>query len=723
VLFESNKKKKEEKECKEYHQVLDQKQLEDAALNQAIFKTAIAAAVLGGISLLAGGVKTYWKFQVDALKNRLELLEKQKIPEAKEELNAAKEAKTAAEESDERSAAAVAEEKEKANAAKARADGTTAAEDEAQVTFDAAQARLEAAEANEAAASAAAAAANAAAAAAEAAASTADEVEEGLVEAAAAQGELDPFADAGEAAGAVTAAALNAEATAARELAAQRDAEAEEATEALSSAEEAAEEAEGELTTAKRSNAEAQREYGAAKEELVAAEERQEDVSAELREARRAYNEAMAKYDKLITEKTTDRTQLFSDTTSLNRSTAALAAAGFLTGVTGAVSGALKLAEGAVSGEVKAWQTKIKRHCGDEIGKPSVNNTFESRFWDTREIVANVDSTWIDENSSSIAALTDAFNLKATNYRELKLKASLDPSDSKSKALETARSEFMSVSREITDLFTITAQFVDSYDRSVGSMAYSKLPHFVDNENLSSLLKVASHEEIYADAVDLASPRTIKENFNNQLLNLDDNPNQIIIEANTSGVSANLGDGNNKFTGNSSFDSAVAGSGNDELIGNGGQDYLYGGGGNDKITGGNGRDLLIGDSGNDVLHGGNARDLLYGGSGNDTLYGENSDDFISGGDGKDYLFGGAGNDFLKAGSGTNYLTGGEGRDFYEVAINGYAVINDYVAKDDLIRFSGVTQENELYAFYDGVDTNIYYLSSLIATISGVQYSI
>jgi Ca2+-binding RTX toxin-like protein len=149
----------------------------------------------------------------------------------------------------------------------------------------------------------------------------------------------------------------------------------------------------------------------------------------------------------------------------------------------------------------------------------------------------------------------------------------------------------------------------------------------------------------------------------------------------TSGT-ADLGPGNDHFTGLSSgisADTVNGGDGLDTIDGGAGGDPLHGGADDDTLTGGAGNDLLAGDAGNDTLTGDDGNDGLDGGAGDDTMGGGPGDDVVGGGDGADYLTGddgndgvsgGAGNDQVSGQAGDDRLDGGPGDDSLEFAVAG-----------------------------------------------------
>ena len=103
------------------------------------------------------------------------------------------------------------------------------------------------------------------------------------------------------------------------------------------------------------------------------------------------------------------------------------------------------------------------------------------------------------------------------------------------------------------------------------------------------------------------------------------------------GAAADLGAGNDRYTGGASaFNLVLAGPGDDRVTGGRVRDSLRGPG-NDRLTGGAGRDVLLGNSGNDKLNGGpmttcsagtvatsdrrSQLNLLGGSAGTDSLFG------------------------------------------------------------------------------------------------------
>ncbi len=117
----------------------------------------------------------------------------------------------------------------------------------------------------------------------------------------------------------------------------------------------------------------------------------------------------------------------------------------------------------------------------------------------------------------------------------------------------------------------------------------------------------------------------------------------------------------------------LMGEGNDRVDNTGGR--IEGvadlGWGNDEYTGGDHDDLVAGDNGDDILRGGGGNDLLLGGSNNDTLIGGAGNDGLFGEwgndrivtEGGDFVGGGSGNDRIELGDYTfEYASGDDGFD-------------------------------------------------------------
>jgi hypothetical protein len=172
------------------------------------------------------------------------------------------------------------------------------------------------------------------------------------------------------------------------------------------------------------------------------------------------------------------------------------------------------------------------------------------------------------------------------------------------------------------------------------------------------------------------------------------------ITAPTSAGTADLGAGNDHFTGQATGASAdtvtggdgddtiSGGAGADPLDGGTGNDSLTGGAGNDSLTGGAGVDSLAGGDGNDAMNGGADADVLSGGTGNDRADGGDGDDRVSGDDGADAVTGGAGNDEVAGQAGNDTVDGGAGDDSLEFGAADMAA-GAGVGADDLHGGTGV----------------------------------
>lgn len=117
-------------------------------------------------------------------------------------------------------------------------------------------------------------------------------------------------------------------------------------------------------------------------------------------------------------------------------------------------------------------------------------------------------------------------------------------------------------------------------------------------------------------------------------------------------LTAHLGDGEDKFIGNSEKDLCYPeGSRRNRCVGEGGDDVCItgsqnsdcvGGPGDDYCQAGTGSDGCWGGSGDDVCYMGPGEDGCHGEAGNDRLFGEPSPDQLYGGEGFDYCNGGSG---------------------------------------------------------------------------------
>jgi Ca2+-binding RTX toxin-like protein len=155
-------------------------------------------------------------------------------------------------------------------------------------------------------------------------------------------------------------------------------------------------------------------------------------------------------------------------------------------------------------------------------------------------------------------------------------------------------------------------------------------------------------------------------------------------------VTVYMGDGSDKFIGNSEPDTCYpqgarrnrcyGGAGNDicitgprnsDCVGDGGDDYAQFSTGSDGCwgdfspvsddprTGTPGNDVCMMGSGKDGAHGGPGDDALYEGSGSGKLYGQGGDDRLYGGGGADKLYGGGGRDYCNGQGATGKSIGCE----------------------------------------------------------------
>src|SRR5262245_25272804 len=107
------------------------------------------------------------------------------------------------------------------------------------------------------------------------------------------------------------------------------------------------------------------------------------------------------------------------------------------------------------------------------------------------------------------------------------------------------------------------------------------------------------------------------------------------------------GEGNDRFTNNSSEESNI-----------------LGGGGNDVLTGGMHAERILGGSGNDTIHGGNGNDRISDSGGLNRLYGDGGHDRLFGGSGYDIIGGGPDKDtIVSIGGGKDTITGGPLNDY------------------------------------------------------------
>ena len=154
------------------------------------------------------------------------------------------------------------------------------------------------------------------------------------------------------------------------------------------------------------------------------------------------------------------------------------------------------------------------------------------------------------------------------------------------------------------------------------------------------------------------------------------------------GMTALLGDRNDRLTTTSALNLTVFGdAGNDTIAGGAGVDRLHGGTGSDKLTAGAGiRNTLYGDAGDDRLDGGPLGDTLLGAAGKDTLHGAGDRDWLDGGNDDDVLWGDAGNDSLGDNvvveNGSDSFHGGAGTDQVSYRMHTKAVTADLDGQRD-----------------------------------------
>jgi Ca2+-binding RTX toxin-like protein len=145
---------------------------------------------------------------------------------------------------------------------------------------------------------------------------------------------------------------------------------------------------------------------------------------------------------------------------------------------------------------------------------------------------------------------------------------------------------------------------------------------------------------------------------------------------------ANLGIGDDAFTGNQFNNLVKPGGGQNVLDGLGGSDTLdytnytagvtvnMAGGATagdaatnfENATGSDFKDNITGGDASNTLKAGKGNDNVKGGKGDDTVRGAGGKDTLRGGTGDDDLYGGAGNDQLNGGGGTDFCNGGPGKD-------------------------------------------------------------
>jgi hypothetical protein len=140
------------------------------------------------------------------------------------------------------------------------------------------------------------------------------------------------------------------------------------------------------------------------------------------------------------------------------------------------------------------------------------------------------------------------------------------------------------------------------------------------------------------------------------------------------------------------------------------KDVIDGGAGDDNLLGGDGNDRLLGGMGDDTLEGGAGKDKLLGGEGKDTLNGGLDDD---------KLVGAAGDDILTGGGGRDKMVGGSGKDTFVLSSGeGFAVINDFRAGEDLLGLAAGTSFGDLTIAFMRGKTSIAQGDDLLAVLNG-----
>jgi Ca2+-binding RTX toxin-like protein len=102
-----------------------------------------------------------------------------------------------------------------------------------------------------------------------------------------------------------------------------------------------------------------------------------------------------------------------------------------------------------------------------------------------------------------------------------------------------------------------------------------------------------------------------------------------------SGVTVNMAGGSTGGDSAVNFENAKGSSHNDNMTGNSDSNTLNGRGGSDNLKAGGGDDTVRGGAGNDKIRGGSGDDDLFGARGNDYLNGGSGTDLCKGGPGKD----------------------------------------------------------------------------------------
>ena len=142
------------------------------------------------------------------------------------------------------------------------------------------------------------------------------------------------------------------------------------------------------------------------------------------------------------------------------------------------------------------------------------------------------------------------------------------------------------------------------------------------------------------------------------------------VAAPVTSFTADLGDGNDKFSSTAPIALKVTGAGGtDDISGGPMPDDLTGGDDNDTLHGGPGNDMLTGEAvpgasttGQNTMDGGDGNDTIEGGSGPDMVTAGADDDFVNAGGGSDNVDGGEGSDTVGGGNGDDIVHGGPGAD-------------------------------------------------------------
>lgn len=157
--------------------------------------------------------------------------------------------------------------------------------------------------------------------------------------------------------------------------------------------------------------------------------------------------------------------------------------------------------------------------------------------------------------------------------------------------------------------------------------------------------------------------------------------------ANTTRLTTNGTDANDRLVGGQLDDFIHGGAGDDYIVGGDGFDNLHGNMGNDTLHGGRGDDWVVGGKDNDLLYGAEGNDIVYGNMGDDTCVGGEGNDLIRGGQNNDMLFGGRGDDWLSGDRGDDTISGGAGADTFNAFVGcDLDVITDFnFAEGDRLR--------------------------------------